>query len=327
MNRFIPVLFASGAFALAACGGGGAGGPVPSGGTPSASPTQTQPPSNTTNASGVVVDDADGKPLAGVPVSLMPWAPCGPTPSPATAITPKSDGCPTPLPSPQPTTDANGNFRLSNVPNGQYILVIGSDVVYTPPPGYTPPSCTTNCGTPTPAPFTVQAVVHDNVTLTGGNQTLKAPTLPSNSYYAAPAWETNGDYRIATLDVGTEMPCYIAWEYLRAQNGLPGSSVDEWLTENVRADNYASQRSGTFTPVTDDIVNNRGGVSCQPSTLDQTIFAYNPTTNAHAIDPRSIWFSGQYLGYSPSIGSSAVGLAEFPIDPRANTDPVQPPWP
>jgi len=174
----------------------------------------------------------------------------------------------------------------------------------------------------------VQAVVHDNVTLTGGNQTLKAPTLPSNAYYAAPAWETNGDYRIATLDAGTEMPCYIAWEYLRAQNGLPGSSVDEWLTENVRADNYASQRkSGSYPTLVGGVVNNAGGVSCQPSTLDQSLFSSDPAVNPSAIDPRTIWFSGQYLSYDASMSTGAVGLAEFGVDPRSNAGTNRLSWP
>ena len=62
---------------LAACGGGGGGNPVssivpPVGATPTPinAPTPSAP---TTNASGVVVNDANGTPLAGVPVKLMPW--------------------------------------------------------------------------------------------------------------------------------------------------------------------------------------------------------------------------------------------------------------
>ena len=53
---------------LSACGGGGAPGPLPSGvssPTPINAPTPSAP---TTNASGVVVNDANGTPLAGVPV-------------------------------------------------------------------------------------------------------------------------------------------------------------------------------------------------------------------------------------------------------------------
>ena len=87
--------------------------------------------SGTTNASGVVVDDASGSPLAGVPVKLMPWGPCGATPAPS-SITPENDGCPTPLPSPQATTNAQGDFTLNGAPNGHYLLVIGTDSVAPP---------------------------------------------------------------------------------------------------------------------------------------------------------------------------------------------------
>ena len=169
-------LIASTVFILAAavaCGGGSAAGIVPS---PPATNTQT------TNASGTVVDDGTGMPLAGVAVKLMPWAPCGPTPAPATSITPENDGCPTPLPSPQATTSSNGTFALNGAPNGHYLLIIGADAVATVPPGYTTPpgNCSPNpCPAPTPVNFTVQATVHDNVTLDGGNQTLQAPTLPA----------------------------------------------------------------------------------------------------------------------------------------------------
>ncbi len=209
-------LIASTVFILAAavaCGGGSAAGIVPS---PPATNTQT------TNASGTVVDDGTGMPLAGVAVKLMPWAPCGPTPAPATSITPENDGCPTPLPSPQATTSSNGTFALNGAPNGHYLLIIGADAVATVPPGYTTPpgNCSPNpCPAPTPVNFTVQATVHDNVTLDGGSQTLQAPTLPAvPSGYTPPSWETNGDYRLATLNATTEMPCYIAWQYQRGPN-------------------------------------------------------------------------------------------------------------
>ncbi|NNM93690.1 MAG: hypothetical protein HKL92_10145, partial [Candidatus Eremiobacteraeota bacterium] len=146
---------------LVACGGGGGPSPVPGGGstpTPVSSPGITPSPvPPTTNASGVVVNDADGQPLAGVRVVLMPWAPCGATPAPA-SITPENDGCPTPLPSPQATTNPTGQFVLNGAPNGHYLLVIGTDSTNTTDP--------------------VQATVHDNVTLSGGNQTLLAPVLP-----------------------------------------------------------------------------------------------------------------------------------------------------
>jgi hypothetical protein len=309
--------------ALAACGGGGGstGGNVP----PAMNVTTPTPVSTTTNASGTVVDDGTGNPLAGIAVKLMPWAPCGPTPQPATSITPENDGCPTPLPSPQATTTSNGTFVLNGVPNGHYLLIIGSDTVSTPAAGYAPPACTTNCGTPTPAPFTVQATVHDNVTLTGGNQALVAPTLPSvPSGYTPPTWETNGDYRLATLNASTEMPCYIAWQYLRAQYGLAYGVVDEWLTENERAQlaNVTAVGSGTAIPITTGNSGASGGTSCPASVVNATLFSQS----AYATDPRTLWFGGAYLPYNGGA-ASAFGLAEFPIDPRSFTDPSHPNWP
>lgn len=319
--------------ALAACGGGGGGGNPPAS-TPTPMNTPTLVPSmgsTTTNASGTVVDDKTGAALAGVAVKLLPWSPCGATPSPATTITPENDGCPTPLPSPQATTNASGQFTLGNVPNGHYLLVIGTDGVATVPPGYTTPpsSCSGTCPTPSPVPGTpVQATVHDNVTLSGGNQMLAAPTLPTvPAGYTAPAWETNGDYRLATLDAQTEMPCLIAWQYERAQNGLAGSSVDEWLLENVRAENAYTvngRPAGAIPAISSGATNIGGGTSCA-SYIDPILFSQN----RYSIDARTLWFAGQYAVYSANGGTNneAAGLAEFPIDPRSYTDPNHPTWP
>jgi hypothetical protein len=315
------------AAALAACGGGGSSGTTPPPGFTSVIGTAT-PTSSTTNASGILVDDSTGTPLAGVAVKLMPWAPCAATPSPATSIPPENDGCPTPLPSPQVTTGSNGSFTLGGVANGHYLLIIGTDTVSTPPAGYAPPTCTTNCGTPTPAPFTVVATVHDNITLTGGNQTLVAPTLPSvPSGYTPPMWETNGDYRLATLNAQTEMPCYIAWQYERAQNNLAGSSVDEWLTENERADIAYSVANdgGSYQTLSTGHGNNSGGTDC----ANALIIPISGGGNTYASDPRALWFGGAYVPFSANGGTNneAFGLAEFPIDPRSYIDPNHPTWP
>jgi len=325
--RLIASAFGIMAAAAACGGGGGGGGGTPPAGNPTPTSSPTQAPS-TTNASGTLVDDGTGAPLAGVAVKLMPWAPCAATPAPATVITPENDGCPTPLPSPQVTTAANGTFTLGGVPNGHYLLIIGADTVSTPPAGYAPPTCTTSCGTPTPAPFTVVATVHDNVTLTGGSQMLAAPTLPAvPSGYTAPAWETNGDYRLATLNAQTEMPCYIAWQYERAQNSLAGSSVDEWLTENVRANLAYSVANdgGSYQTLSTGHGNDSGGTDCANS----LIIPVTSGGNSYANDPRTLWFGGAYVPFSANGGmyNEAFGLAEFPIDPRSYTDPNHPSWP
>ncbi|NNM99982.1 MAG: hypothetical protein HKL91_09305 [Candidatus Eremiobacteraeota bacterium] len=337
--RFFPIAAGfciAGLALVTACGGGGgSSSPVPPVGNPSTpTPISTSgPQSTTTNASGVVVNDANGQPLAGVPVKLMPWGPCGATPAPA-SITPENDGCPTPLPSPQATTNPTGQFVLNGAPNGHYLLVIGNDTVATPPPGYAPgpaPTPTTvPCPSgqtppcyappmPTPAPFTVQATVHDNVTLTGGNQVLLAPVLPPVPTITPPAWETNGDYRLATLDASTEMPCLIGWQYERAQRGLSMGSVDEWLVENVRDANLADQAQQTAKLVTNAGEQNSGGTDCVNSNV-LGAFA-GAGTSVYTDDPRTVWFFGQYLF------STGFGLTEFPIDPRWYISPNAPTWP
>jgi hypothetical protein len=312
---------------VAACGGGGgsAGNTPPISPAVTATPTQT---AQTTNASGTVVDDGTGLPLAGVTVKLMPWAPCGPTPAPATSITPENDGCPTPLPSPQATTASNGTFALNGAPNGHYLLVIGTDTVSTPPAGYAPSTCTNACPAQTAAPFTVQATVHDNVTLIGGNQMLAAPTLPQYSGVTVPTWETNGDYRLATLNETTEMPCYIGWQYERAQNSTAGSTVDEWLVENTRALIQATVNRDTInTTLTGPYGFEASGVpDCAEDLIQGSGFAAGPEANpnganAYVKDPRAVWVSGAGYPVLTPVGASAsspIGSFGFMIDPRSS---------
>ncbi len=189
---------------LVACGGagggsapGGADGYTPPTATPVPTPTVTPStvPATKTNASGVVVDDANGAPLAGVHVAVEPWV--------AGA---------TPLPAPQATTLVDGTFTLDNVPNGQYLLIVGNDA-----PG-----------------DTAQTTVHDNVMMNGGPQALHAPTLPPVPTITPPAWETNGSYRLSAIDATTELPCIQAFNTERTNRALPEVVVDEWLMENTR---------------------------------------------------------------------------------------------
>ncbi|MDQ2865581.1 MAG: hypothetical protein M3R51_05090 [Candidatus Eremiobacteraeota bacterium] len=170
--------------------------------------------------------------------------------------------------------------------------------------------------------------MHDNVTLTGGVQMLRAPTLPPVPTITPAAWETNGSYRIATLDATTEMPCYIAWQYQRAVHGLAGSAVDEWLTENVRSANAYEQSTqfvpapwpenseGSIVTATMGTQNIAGGSSC--SSFIPNAFS-GPTRVSNSADSRTLWFGGQYVTYQS--GNQATGLSEFPIDPRSFTDP------
>lgn len=305
-KRLIGAITFGMSLALAACGGGGGGGGVtpPTGGsTPTPTPTQTQS-ATTTNATGTVVNDANGTALAGARVVLMPWGPCGATPSP-TSITPEDDGCPTPLPSPQATTDANGNFTLTGAPNGHYLLVIGSD-------------STSSTGA-------VQATVHDNVTLTGGNQSLKAPTLPPIPTVTPATWETNGDYRLSTLDIAKEDPCFAGYNQKRTSSSLPATSVDEWLMENARAVNayFANGSPGGigygWLATGNETVTSP---SCNAATI---AFAFNPPASTQSTDLRNIWFAG--IAYSYQNGTQSSTSMEFPVDPRSYTDPNVPTWP
>ncbi len=302
---------------LAACGGGGGSNPVssivpPVGATPTPinAPTPSAP---TTNASGVVVNDANGSPLAGVPVKLMPWGPCGAVP-PAAQITPENDGCPTPLPSPQATTNPQGQFTLNGAPNGHYLLVIGTDS--------------------TSATDPVQATVHDNVTLTGGNQTLLAPTLPPVPTITPQPWEINGEYRLATLNPTSETPCFVDWQQERTSNGLPVGSIDEWLLENVRATNTFHQSPNYYNApwpnnptggITTGGEGDSGGLNCQSGVAS----SFAPGANTYAVNPQTEWFAGQFVIFSAYGGTNNESMqsAEFPIDPRAFADPNVPNWP
>ena len=134
---------------------------------------------------------------------------------------------------------------------------------------------------------------------------------------------TDGDYRLATLDASTEMPCYIGWEYERAQHNLAGSAVDEWLTENERTDiaYVVAHNGGTIQLLTTDNDEGFGGTDCINSLL-------SPFTGTYANSPRAFWFGGQWL-LAKNSGANFYqgdGLAEFPIDPRSFQDPNIATW-
>lgn len=290
------------AIALSACGGGGGS----SGSTPPIQPTPvvTSTPPGTTTASLTIVDDQNGAPLSGVAVKLYPWAVGCSTP------TPTSVSCPTALPSPQTTTDTAGHATLANVPNADYLLVIGSDSKND----------------------TTRATVHDHVKFTGGTVTYAAPSPVPVPLVTPNAWETNGDYRLAAINATSELPCFNDFNTLRTQNGLPTLVFDEWLLENVREWALARQNpaytAGMVDPrntwglLTSGESNISGGASC--ASIANTV-DFTPPTDVYAKNAATLWFGGQWVSYANA--TQAVGTVEFPIDPRTLRDPNALPWP
>jgi hypothetical protein len=127
-------------------------------------------------------------------VSIQPWA-AYPTPGPS----------PTPL-AISATTDASGSFTLAGVPNGAYLLIIGSDS----------------------SADATQPTIHDHITLTGGTQALVAPTLPAIPLVTFNAVETSGKYRFRSLTNS----CFA--EVKAARNpALVPIVADEWMLEDA----------------------------------------------------------------------------------------------
>jgi len=177
---------------LAACGGGGGGAATGGGGGGGVLPTPAPPV--TTNATGQLVTDPGGVAIAGVHVALQPWA-AYPTPGPS----------PTPLPI-SATTDASGSFTLTAVPNGSYLLIIGSDS----------------------SADVTQPTIHDHITLTGGTQALVAPTLPAIPLVSFNAVETSGKYRFRSLTNS----CFAEVKAARNPALIP-MIADEWMLEDA----------------------------------------------------------------------------------------------
>jgi hypothetical protein len=307
------VFFACGALALAACGGGGGsapgGGPPPTF-TPTSTPTPSSSPS-TTIAQGTLIDDPSETPLPGVTVQLDPWV-AYPTPGP------------TPTPIAVSTTDAQGHFTIS-APNGTYLLVIGPDTVNTPPPNWTTPAPSAT-DTPIPGASTWRATIHDRIVLTGGGTLsapipLRAPTMPPQPLYTPPNAETNGDYRLATLDSLTEAPCILAWNALRESNGLSPAVADEWSTENARAIAWAGTQPANaglqMKFITSGNTFASGGANCANTLISFTWSMQS--AQRWVLDKQTFWFGGSYLPYDTR--HSAFGEVNFPIDPRVFLDP------
>lgn len=217
-------------------------------------------------------------------------------------------------PMPVGTTAPDGTF-LFTAPNGHYLLVIGSEL----------PSDTT------------RPTIHDNVTLSGGVQALKAPVLPAIPLVTPPPAETGGNYRLTTINATTELPCFTAFNTQRASYSVAPVIEDEWLTENTREWNQARQdpryTAGMTVPGTPfggflstSNVASGGGVDCPSSTVAGA-FTYNVSGYAmyNAKNPLMLWFGGNFLTYTAT--ASSAGLIEYPQDPRAYLDPNVGAWP
>lgn len=272
-------------------------------------------PMGKTDAWGVLVDDPSGKPLAGVPVRLEPWDRGCVKTSPHTAR------CPGYLKW-HDTTKRNGRFEVVGVPNGDYLLVIGSDS----------------------AADLARPTIHDHIVLTGGMQRLlapKLPTIPCNQQnfvewcqgvrpspdvtaYPRPAPERDGEYRLTTISRVREQPCTIAFDAERVSHHLPLVIVDEWLTENAREINeYRITRGASLPQPVPWLTSGQSGAAGDNSCKEFMQITYQFAA-AWTQDPRERWFAATWYRFD---GPQASGGAEFPLDPRVKRDRGVGPWP
>jgi hypothetical protein len=265
----------------------------------------------TTTAYGYVYDDPSGKPLSGIPVHLAPWIGC-------TRISHKVRDCPADLPY-HTFSNAGGRFELRDVPNGRYLLIVGSDDALD---------------------FT-RATIHDSIVLSGGLQRLVAPTLPRQPrptppyppphYVAVPPIERSGNYRLASIDETFEFPCLSAANHARAGRGFSPFVLDEWLTENVRAiEAYRetlvpSSRVYRTAPIFSG-TSVTGGKNCKAALVDPA-FTQSCAPKL-AFDPRSLWYAGEFIpAGTPGQPGPAHGTQLLGPDPRAYQNPAYPRWP
>ncbi len=211
-------------------------------------------------------------------------------------------------PIPEATSAPDGTFSFAAKP-GHYLLNIHLDAAHTD--------------------------VHDNVKLAGGQQMLKASALPLVPDYTPTPAERSGNYRLATLDPVTEVPCLQDYNAVRISRGENPVVADEWLTENVRADIAEEEQhpvhwvvpiiisSGYFELTATGIwIFSRIRPDSTPAPSSCTTIV-NDSVEAHedfmgAAD--TIWFGGK------AIPSAQIGITEVARDPRDGyTDAI--PWP
>ncbi|MHB8153815.1 MAG: hypothetical protein ACYDG3_12275, partial [Bacillati bacterium] len=209
-----------------------------------------------------------------------------------------------------------------------------SNTTYTPPPTWTPPPTT---GTPPPPPgepgittVSWQATVHDNITLTGGNQVLVAPSMPPQPLVTNPAVQNGPDYRIATL-TGVEAECLATMDTIDTQIGHALLVPDEWLVENARDINASQAATNTLGSGAIAVAyrnSNPGGGA--PNCYSMLTGAQsNSAIQGVIADPLVQWFGGAYL-IDPTPGyQEGLAMYEWSLDPRAESsaDPLYNPWP
>jgi hypothetical protein len=264
-------------------------------------------------AHGFVYSDPQGKPLGGVRVAIAPWTQ------------------PNIAPHLVATTKANGSFSFRTQP-GHYLLVIGNDVAYTPPPGYHTPDPLTSPGKD-PGLTSVDwvATVHDNITLRAGSHEIHAPRLPvepgawqkPGSRIAVPAVEKSGNYRIAKL-TPVEAECYAVEQTVRQHYRRSTLVADEWLVENARAVNKAyianDQPGGLHTVKTLDYPASHGGAAGDGgSACAQLVITGHSAIENHRTD--TALYGGVYAFTTPDPHGNIDGFffEQWYPDPRTVT--------
>ena len=182
----------------------------------------------TTQAWGYVYSDPEGKPLANVRVEIAAWAPVHGKLQPSHQVA---------------RTNSAGRFEFT-APNGKYLLTIGSDEAYTPPPGYQTPDPLTSIGDDPGLPnMHWLATVHDTIVLSGGPQQVKASVLPKQAYAAQSRRHTNMcESRQSRIQETIASPnSQVSKRNASPPNRSAGINStrpplvpDEWLMENTR---------------------------------------------------------------------------------------------
>lgn len=305
MNRYLSILLLAAAASLTACGGGsGGGGPI-NPPTPLYTPcpagyTGTAPncvaPTNAT-ASGKLVDDPSGNPLAGVQVGLAPWT---------------ADA----TPMPEGTTAPDGTFSFTAAP-GHYLLVIGSNA----PTDLNRPTIHDNitlvaganalkAPTLPPVPTVTPAAAE-----TGGSYRLV--TIDANN--EAPCFTA---YNNARVSHGLAQVVVDEWlmENARAANtyyqspsyqpgaAWPGNPYGFLTTGNDTFRGYVTKAGESF---------------CQANLVDG---AFNNNGPQWSESPHNLWVGATAIDIPSNQGSDS-GVLEYPWDPRYQADPNVPNWP